>query len=313
MRSKLRNLKQLTKVAAPAWVEIEGLLAAATVGHTVIPADLALRTQAILDLQVTAGSFLGGIPWNCGAILIDHNWIRVLGAGVGSLPAAHLAVFRDEASNRDFEGVLVAVDVLGGRFVIHGNGLDLPQGEVVYFAVDTLDWTPMGVGHGDLVRYFLTRDMSDLYAGLRWENWERDTDPLLPDDALAAYPPPWSEEGAIARPVKRWSVPISEVLEFQRSAAEQFSYSELARAGDGQPGETMTDKSTKRSGQPNPVWRGNSLPQIVVTAVSGLVVLIGGVYLFTKGPVFASLLIAFGLAAITAAAIGYRKLRKSRH
>ena len=162
MRPKLRNLKQLTKVAAPAWDEIEGLFASATVGYTVVPADLAVRTQAILDLQVTAGSFLGGIPWNCGAILVDHNWIRLLGAGAGSLPAAHLAMFRDDATNRDFEGVLVAVDVLGGRFVIHGRGLDMPQGEIVYFAVDTLDWTPMGVGHGDLVRLFLTGGVAPL-------------------------------------------------------------------------------------------------------------------------------------------------------
>jgi Protein of unknown function DUF2625 len=43
--------------------------------------------QAVLfRLQVTAGSTLGALALNCGGLLLDHGWLRILGGGTSELP-----------------------------------------------------------------------------------------------------------------------------------------------------------------------------------------------------------------------------------
>ena len=218
-----RSLEQLTAVADPAWDEVAAFLSEAAVDYTVVPADLTVRSAAIVGLQVTAESFLGALAWNCGAISIDHNWIRVLGAGTGRLPGAMLGDFADHDRGRQFEGVIVAFDVLGGLFAIHGAGLDVARGEVLYFAPDTLDWTPLGFGHRDLIYFFLAGGLEKFYADLRWSGWEDDTDALAADMGLAAYPPPSSAQGGTTMPVRRKPVPITELVGFQQDLAAQLS------------------------------------------------------------------------------------------
>src|SRR5689334_13862830 len=99
------------------------LFAESTHDVTVLDAPEATRADALLVAQVTTRSALGALIWNCGAVAIDHGWVRVLGAGVGELAGAHPETLNDPEGDRTFDGVVVAYDVLGGRFAIHGGGL----------------------------------------------------------------------------------------------------------------------------------------------------------------------------------------------
>ena len=78
---------------------------------------------------------------------------------------------------------------------------------------------------------------------------------------------------------------------------------------------SRTGRSAPRvPGQPNPVWRGNSLPQIVWSAVSAVVLLALGIYvLAASGGWIGGVLILFAIAGFTGATVGfvrYRQLRK---
>jgi hypothetical protein len=109
------------------------------------------RQEVLSALQVTVASMLGALAWNSAMVLIDHGWVRLVGAGAGSVGGLHVETLNDPSSALQFEGVLAAYDVLGGRFAIHGGGFSAAQpGEVVYWAPDTLEWSPLGLGHSAL-------------------------------------------------------------------------------------------------------------------------------------------------------------------
>ena len=115
--------------AASAWPEIWHLIETATTTVRVLSADLARRDEVLEALQVTTGSYLGALAGECGALLVDNGWLRVLAAGTPALPGLHQATSIDGAPPPWLE---VAWDVMGGRFAISGGGLDAGPGEVCY-------------------------------------------------------------------------------------------------------------------------------------------------------------------------------------
>jgi len=187
----------------------------------VVEADEAVRADALIAAQVTTHSMLGALVWNCAAVAIDYGWVRLVGAGVGDLEGAHAEQLNDPEGDRVFDGVVVAYDVLGGRFVIHGKGLDVPPGEVVYWAPDSLAWRSIGRGHSAMVDFLLSDRLADFYADLRWPGWEADVDPIAIDQGLTAYPFAWSAEGKGPN-VHRKPAPMAEVIGVAEHAASQL-------------------------------------------------------------------------------------------
>ena len=51
------------------------------------PRDPHEATTALFRLQVTTHSTLGALAANCGAVLVDGGWLRLLGSGVEGLPS----------------------------------------------------------------------------------------------------------------------------------------------------------------------------------------------------------------------------------
>ena len=205
-----------------AWPTLLEWFEASPLDVTIIEADRDSRVAALLAAQVTTHSVLGALIWNCGAISIDHGWVRLLGAGVGALEGAHPEPLRDPRGDRTFQGVVAAYDVLGGRFVIHGSGLDAtPPGEVVYWAPDSLAWEPIGRGHSAMVKFLLSEGLADFYAGLRWPGWEAQVEAVEIDQGLSAYPFAWSKEGRGPN-VSRAPAPMAEVVAIAEHTVNQF-------------------------------------------------------------------------------------------
>jgi hypothetical protein len=122
-----RSADQLRAAAASAWPEIRHLIVTATTTVRLLSADPARCNEALEALQVTTGSYLGALAGECGGLLVDNGWLRVLAAGTPALPGLHQAASIDGAPPPWLE---VAWDVLGGRFAINGGGLDAEAGEV---------------------------------------------------------------------------------------------------------------------------------------------------------------------------------------
>lgn len=214
-----RSAAELRAVDEPAWPGIHARIVAA--GASVLPAGDERRAAALERLQVTTRSALGAVVSETGAVRVDHGWATLLGAGTAAVPGVV------EASPMRGDDpppwLVVAFDVLGGRFAINGGGLDAAVGEVCHFGVDTLGWVGIGGGHGEFVDYVLRGGLADFYAHLRWPGWEAEVEALAPDQGLAVFPFPFTEEGSDLGAAARRPVPLAELHGVYADLARQLS------------------------------------------------------------------------------------------
>lgn len=195
-----------------AWPEIEAWAADAENEVVIRPARVEDGERTLLDLQITTRSPMGAVARHAEGILVDHGWIRVLGAGGPDVrpTLAGLEGTRTDGLARD-DGLLVAHDAIGGFFAVNGGGLPGERGETVFLSPRTLRWHPLEAGYEEWLRWLFDGDLADFYDGLRWDGWEREAAELTPGDGLHLYPPPWSEEGADVAAASRRAVPVTEL------------------------------------------------------------------------------------------------------
>jgi len=202
----MASLEELVGVDDPAWPHVEQSIRESPRSVEVLP--VSARGEALLALGVTVRSVLGALAWHTGGLLLDSGWLRVLGGGSERLPAL----------TPEPGMLVVAYDVLGGRFAVDGGAFGAP-GTVHYFAPDSLEWESLEVGHGAFVDWALTGDVASFYEHLRWPGWEAEVAPLPPDTGLSLYPPPFSAEGKDVAAVSRRPVPMAELVAFYGGAA----------------------------------------------------------------------------------------------
>jgi hypothetical protein len=218
----LLNGAQLADVDDPAWPGLYERIAAAP-GARALPISRPQGLQTLEALQVTARSILGALALNCGAIIADHGWFRLLGGGGDGLPDLATANQVSPATNpAPPPFLLVGYDVMGGRFAIDGGGLGVASGEVCYFGPDTLTWDGLGGGHSDFVEAVVSGAMGATFADLRWSTWQRDVEAVALDHGFSTYPPPFSEQGRDVNRVSRRPVPLHELFAFYDEAASQL-------------------------------------------------------------------------------------------
>lgn len=180
------------------------------VGARILPVDRAKGERCLYRLQVSARSTLGARSFNTGGVTVGHGWLRLLGGGGHGLPdlAAVNGSSKPPTSPRPAL-LLVAFDVLGGRFAINGGGLPGGAGDINYWGPDTLQWQAKGLGNTDLVHWSTTDGVDAFYADLRWEGWEPQVEAVALDEGIAVYPPLCTAEGrsvgSTSRPLVPWT------------------------------------------------------------------------------------------------------------
>jgi len=219
----VRGIEALVEVDQPAWPQLRRLIDEATEVRS-IPAEPHKGRETLYRLQVTARSPMGAVALHCGALLVEHGWLRILGAGTTGLDdLASINGLGDPASAEGPPGFLVvAYDVLGGIWAVNGGDLPGDPGEVCFWGPDTLSWSPVGGGYGVFLEWALAGHTADFYAELRWPDWEREVDRLNLDEGLSVFPPPWSQEGQDLGAATRKAVPLRELLAFNQDMAEQL-------------------------------------------------------------------------------------------
>ncbi|MFF1649122.1 DUF2625 family protein [Streptomyces sp. NPDC058240] len=231
----MRELNQLIDVENPAWPDLRETLGAGPAHIEVLPPDDRLGAAVLLQLQVTARSYLGAMVLHCGGLLVDGGWLRVFaspgsGAAHGVPGLAGVNQFpRDfDPDWRTGTGLVVAHDVLGGVFVLNGEdaaaaGRPGAPGEMVYFAPDSLQWEPLGVGHSTWLTWLASGALDDFYAGLRWPGWQDEVRALSGAQGLSLFPPLWSAEAREnISGTSRRAVPMRELLGIARESSRQF-------------------------------------------------------------------------------------------
>lgn len=167
-------------------------------------------------LQVTTRSPMGALAFHTGGLLVDHGWLRILGAGCSALPRAlDRWNFINGVPRCEF-GVLVADDVLGGFFAWFRE----PR-TVHYFAPDSLEWEDSELGYTDWLNWALSERLHQFYVDHRWQGWEREVTPLRGTTGLVVFPPLFTEKSNIADR-KRGPVPVEELWRLMRQYKQQL-------------------------------------------------------------------------------------------
>lgn len=178
-----RPLSELLS-ATDAWPEMQAWIDRATNPVEVLPGDRRAGTEALHAVQITSTSPLGAIALSTGGLLVDHGWIRLLGAGHPRI-AGSLATWNPNPPG----AVFVGYDVLGGFFAINLGAMPLPIGRMMYFAPDKLAWEDLKGEYWQVLQWAFTGDIEAFYAGLRWDGWRVDVERLGGEDAFAFQPP----------------------------------------------------------------------------------------------------------------------------
>ncbi|MGI5372810.1 DUF2625 domain-containing protein [Streptomyces sp. CA-251387] len=231
----MREVNELINVDDPAWPLLLQELSGSDVPVEVLPGDAGIGRASLLQLQVSARSYLGGIVLNCGGLLVDSGWLQIFGspsssglegppglAVINSMPSTFDPAWRPDA------GLVVAHDVLGGVFALNGSnpgeaGRPGDPGEVVYFAPDALGWEALGAGHSAWLSWILAGGLQEFYEGLRWDGWRSEVSALNGRQGLSFFPPLWSAEARQDLPAtSRRAVPMTELLGLSRDMCLQF-------------------------------------------------------------------------------------------
>jgi hypothetical protein len=223
--SLARSGEELAAVDDPAWPSLRAAFELVGKRVRILPVETRRGLDVVFRLQVSARSALGALALNCGGLLIDHGWLRILGGGHDGLVDLAQANGRGEPSTASSPPgkLVVAYDVLGGEFAVDGGELGIAPGQVCYFAPDTLSWAGLGGGHGAFVAWACSAEMDRFYSHLRWPGWERDVSRLGLGDGLSVYPPLFTQEAANQSACTRRPVPLAELLTFHQDMLKQVS------------------------------------------------------------------------------------------
>jgi hypothetical protein len=203
----MRTLEELVDFDDPAMPAVRRWLAEAKRPYEVLPPSEG-RGDLLVALQVTTHSTMGAIVFETGGILIDHGWLRLLGSGHAKLQRELVNWNADRSSGY----LLVADDAVGGFFAVNGGALGSDLGSMYYWAPDTLNWEPLGLGYTDFLCWALSERLDTFYQSFRWAGWETDTQRLSGDRCFSFFPFLWTAEGAVASSSRK-----------AISVAEQFS------------------------------------------------------------------------------------------
>jgi len=212
-----RSLVDLVNTADPAMALVRGWLAEAKNHVEILACDPAAGAATLLALQVTTRSPMGALAYETGGILVDHGWLRILGAGSPKLP-------RSLASWNGLPGpierhrlpgaILIADDAAGGFFALNGGGLPGQPGTVLYYAPDTLRWEPLELGYSDWLNWAFKGDLARFNASTRWSGWEAEVGALAGDRAVSFYPFLWAAGPSIGER-HRSTVSLDELWRYQ--------------------------------------------------------------------------------------------------
>jgi hypothetical protein len=217
----MRSLQELTETDDPAWPLVQEWLASATNSVEVLSAEQSAGEKALLALQVTLRSPMGAVVYHTGGLLIEHGWLRVLGAGSPRLTRSLPLWSAEQFPGSPPPALLVADDVLGGLFAINGGAFSGQPGHVHYFSPQTLAWKSLGAGYTDFLRWMLAGNLESFYSAVRWPNWQTEVAEISGEQALSIYPFLWTK-GASVSERSRKAISFTELYALNQDFCQQL-------------------------------------------------------------------------------------------
>lgn len=207
------SLSNLISVSEPVWPEVQQWIRSATNHITVLPCSPNEGGIALYHTQVSTRSPMGAVVYHTGGLLVEHGWLRILGAGSSrlrrSLPQWNKGkTFEEHGGQAGF--LLIADDAIGGFFALNGGALGKDLGNVYYLGPDGIEWESLESSYADFLFFCFNGDMAAFYAGHFWPQWETEI-PLLDGDAVYSFNPPlFIDPGMPLQERSRKIIPVEE-------------------------------------------------------------------------------------------------------
>lgn len=199
-QEKLKMIPDLTSEGNDMWDRLVSIAAKSKNKVEILKKDSARASIALIQSQLNTGTMLGAVIYNCGGILIDEGWIRILGSGSGRLPrsvpdwnAGKIAAMRNDEAFY----VLVADDVLGGLYAIKAANVEELEsvGLVFYYGPNSLTWQSTGLSYSSFITYCFNGNLKEFYEDFRWKGWQEDIKSIDCNHVVSCYPMLWTREG----------------------------------------------------------------------------------------------------------------------
>lgn len=158
--------------------------------NRILEGNQEISKEMLDQLQISKKSTLGSVIYHTSGILVDHEWIRILGGG----EQRNVISWNNISLKRRFEGaLLIADDVVGGFFAINEGLLNGRIGDIFYFAPDTLEWESLNLGYSDFIEWIFLGKTEKFYETFRWNGWQREVENVGFNQAILFYPYLWAE------------------------------------------------------------------------------------------------------------------------
>lgn len=165
----------------------------------ILPIDKSKKDLAINTYDFNEKSSFAAIILNTGGIIID-NWVRLY--GTGELDSLEKNKFFN------FNGIVVAEDIIGGLFLQNKNGL------IWYFSPDTLKWENLNIQYYEFIQWLINGDLEKFYSNCIWNSWQDEIKNIHLDQGVMFYPFLFSKENNHERNHK--IVDFNEILDFEK-------------------------------------------------------------------------------------------------
>lgn len=213
-----RPLDQLVDASGSAWPAVQGLLAHAANPARILPATRPDGERTLLALQVSTRSALGAVALECGGVIMDGGWLRLLAAGC-DVARGNLLTWNQGAScgvPSPLDGaMIVGHDAAGGFFALDGGLFGREPGMILWRSPETLAWEALGARYPDFLEWCANGDLAHFYDGLRWDGWASDVAAMPFDSGVLFNPTAWDAGPPLGERPRR-VVPMGQIWAMTR-------------------------------------------------------------------------------------------------
>lgn len=172
----------------------------------ILPVSIEVLNCIKKRYEINEQSLFGTILYKTGGIIVD-NWIRFYGSGELN--------FYERNDLFPYSSIIVAEDILGGIFGI------LNDGNISYFAPDSLEWEVMEISFTEFLYWAFHGDTDTYYKDYRWNTWKDDVKIISNDNGISFYPFLWAEADSLESRYRE-EVPMSEIIKLEFDFLKQL-------------------------------------------------------------------------------------------
>lgn len=161
--------------------------------HICIRKSLEYDGNILISMGIKENSVLGQVIANTSVVIVD-NYLRVYANGNNE--DSHNIYSYNLHLEKYFgdKKLIIADDIWGGLYAINNGGFNGKQGNIWYFAPDTLEWDDLEISYSEFIAWISSSNLNEFYNLFKWQSFQRDIRDIKFNQGVLIYPFLWSNE-----------------------------------------------------------------------------------------------------------------------